>query len=127
MPYVEPRDIREHVRGVGSVGEPQIAELMSNVENYVKMRLNYSTLPEGNEVLADIIRELTTAKVIADTLNPTSENLARADYHRRNGLSMINDVKRDGLIPGNIGDRDVSKEVYNPYPTPFFHREDFQP
>jgi hypothetical protein len=127
MPYVNPQDIREHVRGIGSVGVPQIAELMSNVESFVKMRLNLDPLPPDNEVLTDIIRELTTAKVIADTLNPTSEQLARAEYHRRNGLTMINDVNRDGLVPMSLGSRDVTKEVYNPYTEPFFSAEDFVP
>lgn len=125
MPYINPQDIREHLRGSGSIAQPAIVELMTAVEKYVSMRLNMNPLPENNEILADIIRELTISKVIVDLLHPTSEDLARADFHRRNGLQMIADVNRDGLFPSSLGSRDVAREVYNPYAEQFFKQEDF--
>ena len=127
MAYVDPQDIQQHVRGIGSVTVPAIIEIMTEIESYVSMRINMDPLPANNPVLKDIIRELTTAKVIADTLSPNAEQLARADFHRRNGLTMINDVNRDGLFPTSLGDRNIANEVYNPYPEPFFKAEDFAP
>lgn len=126
MTYVNPQDIREHFGGIGSVPQPQIAELMTEVENYVKMRVNMDPLPDNVDVLRDIIRELTIAKVLG-SIARGSEELAVADFHRRNGLTMINDVNRDGLYPTTLGSRIVDKEVYNPYPEPFFKAEDFVP
>lgn len=126
MTYVNPQDIREHFQGIGSVPQPQIAELMTEVENYVKMRVNMDPLPDGVDVLRDIIRELTIAKV-QGSIARSADELAVADFHRRNGLTMVNDVNRDGLFPMSLGSRDISREVYNPYPEPFFKAEDFTP
>jgi hypothetical protein len=127
MPYIDPQDIREHLRGSGSIQQPTLVEVMTAVESYVKMRLNMDPLPPDNPVVKDIIRELSIAKIITDLMNPTGEDLSRAEYHRRNALAMINDAKRDGLVPFSSGNRVISKEVYNPYPEPFFSREDFLP
>jgi hypothetical protein len=129
MPYVNPQDIREHVKGIGSVGVPQISELMTEVETYVKMRLNMSTLPENNDIVKDIVRELTISKVILDTLQPNAEDLGRADMHRRNGRQLLQEAITDGLVPGSLSpaNRDITKELYNPYPEPFFTREEFTP
>lgn len=127
MPYIDPQDIREHLRGSGSIAQPALIETMEAVEAYVGMRLNMDPLPLENKIIKDIIRELSIAKVITDLMSPTAEDLTRAEYHRRNGLSMINDAKRDGLIPINMSGRNIEKEVYNPYPEPFFKMEDFLP
>lgn len=127
MTYIDPQDIREHLRGSASVQQPALVETMEAVEAYVEMRLNMDPLPPDNKVIKDIIRELAIAKVITDLMSPNAEDLTRAEYHRRNGMAMINDAKKDGLIPFSIGGRVISKEVYNPYPEPFFSREDFLP
>jgi hypothetical protein len=126
MSYVNPQDVREHHQDVASVAVPQIAEYMTEIENYVKMRINMDPLPDNVDVLKDIIRELTVAKLIGSRAR-SPEDLAKADFHRRNGLTMINDVNRDGLFPTTLGSRIVANEVYNPHPEPFFKAEDFAP
>jgi hypothetical protein len=122
--YVNPQDIREHFQDLAGIPVPQLAEFMLEVEKYVMMRINMDPLPDNVDVLKDIIRELTAAKAYGSRARDT-DGLALADFHRRNGLTMINDVNRDGLFPTTLGSRDVTKEVVNPYPEPFFTREDF--
>lgn len=126
MPYVEPQDIRQHYQELASMQVPNIVEIMTEIENYVKMRVNMDPLPPNNDTLKDIIRELTAAKLIGNRARDSDE-LARADFHRRNGLTMINDVNRDGLFPTTLGSRNIANEVYNPHPSPFFKAEDFLP
>lgn len=127
MPYIEPRDIQEHLRIGGRVSIPAITELMREVESYVKMHLNLDPLPENVDVLRSIIRELTMSKVIMDSLQPNSEDLARAQTHNAIGMRMLREVKDEGLVPADIGSRNVANEVYNPDPFPFFNIGDFQP
>ncbi len=126
MPYIDVQDIREHLKIGGRVSPAQIQELMTEVESYVKMHLNVDPLPENSNILKSIIRELTMAKVILDALSPTSDDLARAQMHNALGMRMLREVKDEGLVPSNTGTRDVTKEVYNPYPEPFFSIMDFQ-
>jgi len=130
MSYVEPNDIRQHLRGAGGASVPAIAELMQEVESFVKIRLDMDPLPENNDIIRDIVRELTLAKVIVDLMAPSAEDLSRAQMHRRNGMEQLEHADRHGVTPRNTGapgGRDVSKEVYNPYPEPFFTAESFLP
>ncbi len=125
MPYVDVADIQEHLRIGNRVQPAQITELMTEVESYVKMHLNTDPLPPDNDVLKSIVRELTMARVILDALPATSDDLARAQMHQSLGARLLTEVKDEGLTPNNVGSRDVSKEVYNPDPSPFFTVEDF--
>jgi hypothetical protein len=125
--YTDPQDIRQHLRGAQQLAVPQIAEIMQEVESYVSQRLDLSPLPANNDILKEIIRELTSSRVILDLLNPTNENLARAEMHERRGMGRLRDADRHGIAPNNYADRDYTAEVIVQPEYPAWTAEDFQP
>ncbi len=128
MAYVDVDDIRQHFRQSGALDDDTIEEIMGEQESYVKARLRLATLPPDNDILKQVIRNLTVSHVI---FNVTS---VAGDYDkgtalRSEALRLLNEIGREGMgIRPNPFDQagGWESEVINPYGEDrFFNPSDF--
>jgi hypothetical protein len=124
--YVDAEDIKQHFRGGQALGDETIEELMTEQEYYVQSRLELSSLPANNPILASIVRDLTIAAGIFSLTSPNQDNVVKAESMRREALRRLDEADKNGI--GVITDAppaDYTREVINPYPTSFFNSEDY--
>lgn len=130
--YVDVDDIRQHFRASGAFDDEIIEEIMAEQEAYVQRRLKLSSLPPDNKIISNIVRDLTIAQGIFTLLPAGSPDFEKANNMRSEALRRLVEVegaKGSMLRPDNTSapTNTWENEVINPFPTPFFTPEMFEP
>lgn len=123
--YVDAEDLRQHFRRAGSMDDETIEEVMQEQESYVKERLKIDVLPPNNDILKNIIRDLTVSAAILSAPASTVDDVAKADRLRSEALRRLTELIEDGFKAGTPSNKNVDTEIYNPYEYSFFSPSEF--
>lgn len=122
--YVDAEDLRQHYRQAGSMDDELVEEIMLEQESYVKQRLKLSELPSGNNIVKNIVRDLTVAGAIFAAPAASTDLINKATLQRGEALRRLNELLEEGFRAGP-SNKELDLEVFNPYTNPFFEPSDF--